>query len=98
MKVKSYPKNKRITLTGKARKELAEKVWNRDNYTCQCPYCTGESMIDSYPHHIIRRSRHGSDALENLITLCMSCHADVHAERVYIEVDGEGVIKFIKRD
>jgi len=95
MKVKQYPKNKPIRLTGRAKRELAEKVWKIDNYTCQCPFCTGEAQIDRFPHHIKYKSQGGADVMENLITLCVMCHDDVHRGRIKCYRDG-WKIKFKK--
>lgn len=48
---------------------------NRDNYTCQC--CkTKKGTLNA--HHIIYRSNGGADTLDNLITLCESCHKKLH--------------------
>jgi 5-methylcytosine-specific restriction endonuclease McrA len=44
-----------------------------DNYTCQRCGKTRDLTI----HHILPRSQGGSDALENLIVLCVKCHDDV---------------------
>lgn len=50
-------------------------VLNRDNYTCQkCKTTKGELHV----HHIIFRSKGGSDTPDNLITLCESCHEKLH--------------------
>lgn len=48
---------------------------NRDNYTCQ--YCNTKKGT-LHIHHIIYRSKSGSDKLENLITLCEECHRKLH--------------------
>ena len=55
------------------------KVLDRDRYTCQC--CKGkhkhkDSKLEV--HHIIFRSQGGSDEEDNLITLCSTCHYNVH--------------------
>lgn len=73
-----FPKNKPIRLKGKARQELFEKVWERDERTCQGKSCPGTYQLDSAPHHIIFRSHGGPDTMENLITLCLHCHAKEH--------------------
>ena len=52
-----------------------EAVLNRDNYTCQ--YCKTKKGT-MHVHHIIYRSNSGSDTMENLITLCESCHRKLH--------------------
>lgn len=59
-----------------------QEVYARDNWLCQdCgTKCLNTSDSKLYPkrkiqaHHIIGRRDGGSDDLENLVTLCMSCH------------------------
>lgn len=55
-------------------------VLHRDNYTCQ--KCK-KTKIPLQVHHIIFRSRGGSDRSENLITLCVKCHSDVHSKSTH---------------
>ena len=52
--------------------KLFKEVHERDNYTCQI--CGKERYGLDYPHHVLFKSRGGSDTNENLITLCMECH------------------------
>ena len=54
-------------------------VLNRDNYTCQ--YCkTKKGTL--HVHHIIYRSKGGSDEIENLTTLCEYCHKNLHSGKL----------------
>ena len=56
-------------------------VLNRDNYTCQC--CKGKHKDSKLEvHHIIYRSQGGSDEESNLITLCHTCHKDLHSGKI----------------
>lgn len=56
-------------------------VLNRDNYTCQC--CKGKHKDSKLEvHHIIYRSHCGSDEQDNLITLCHTCHKDLHSGKI----------------
>ena len=50
-------------------------ILHRDNYTCQC---CGKKNCKLETHHIIFRSRGGSDDENNMITLCKECHKKVH--------------------
>ena len=50
-------------------------VLTRDNYTCQCCKTKKGTL---HVHHKIYRSHGGSDDIENLITLCESCHKKLH--------------------
>lgn len=52
-----------------------EVVLHRDSYTCQC---CGKRHIRLEVHHIIFRSKGGTDDERNLITLCEKCHKAVH--------------------
>lgn len=64
------------------------KVLYRDSYKCQ--YCKNkrkDSKLDV--HHIIFRSRGGSDFEENLITLCHSCHVDLHDDKIHPNFKGK---------
>lgn len=75
-KPKKRKKNKRPNWN----KELWDKVYERDNFRCQMPNCMTPHQLD-YPHHIKYRSQGGEDIEENLITLCITCHALVHSSK-----------------
>lgn len=72
--VKSFPKSKRIKVTGAKYKALQERVLERDDYTCQV--CS--RYTEAPPHHVKYRSRGGSDTMDNLKTVCVFCHDDIH--------------------
>lgn len=66
-------------------KDLRKKVFQRDNYTCQC--CGAEGIIFASSlraHHKIPVHAGGSDSEENLVTVCESCHNAIHT----IELNG----------
>ena len=46
-------------------------VLARDNYTCQLCHKKNKKLV---VHHIIYRSKGGTDRIDNLITLCTDCH------------------------
>ncbi len=53
-------------------------VLHRDGYTCQ--HCRGKSKDSRlHCHHIVFRSKQGTDSPENLITLCETCHEALHS-------------------
>ena len=81
--IKSYPKTKQVTLTGKAKKDLQQAVLIRDSY--QCLIC-GEAT-DAPPHHIEYRSSGGSDEMDNLATVCSDCHYNVHHGEIGMVLD-----------
>ena len=70
-------------------------VLNRDNYTCQC--CKGKHKDNKLEvHHIVFRSRGGSDEEGNLITLCHTCHKALHNGKINPKVSGKikGTLKY----
>ena len=70
-------------------------VLNRDNYTCQC--CKGKHKDSKLEvHHIVFRSQGGSDEAENLITLCHTCHTDLHSGKINPKLKGKvkGTLKY----
>ena len=70
-------------------------VLNRDNYTCQ--YCKGKHKDSKLEvHHIVYRSQGGSDEESNLITLCHTCHKDLHSGKITPKFSGKkkGTLKY----
>ena len=67
-------KRPRLKLSLKEYNLLRKKVLDRDGWRCQV--CG--SSTDLHVHHLVRRSRLGDDAFDNLITLCATCHQDEH--------------------
>jgi len=51
-----------------------EELLKRDGWRCQ----HYGSMSELQVHHIQSRSQLAHDAEENLVTLCASCHTQVH--------------------
>ena len=62
--------------------EIREIVLARDGYRCRNPHCQHNNpTIDEatlHVHHIVPLSKGGTSTLENLITLCEYCHAEIH--------------------
>lgn len=54
--------------------QLRQQVLERDGWRCQRCGRLNELQV----HHINPRARLGDDAEQNLITLCVHCHQDVH--------------------
>lgn len=70
-------------------------VLNRDNYTCQC--CKGKHKDSKLEvHHIVFRSQGGTDEESNLITLCHTCHKDLHNGKITFQFTGKkkGTLKY----
>ena len=75
----------------KSWKELAEKCYKRDKYTCQI--CgLGRNKVQLVAHHKIPRDMVKKDNLYNLITLCRGCHRRL--EVGYAKTMREGKIPF----
>jgi 5-methylcytosine-specific restriction endonuclease McrA len=56
-------------------------ILSRDNYTCQ--YCKNKRKDTHLQvHHIQAQSNGGSNQPNNLITLCSTCHDDLHKKRI----------------
>ena len=88
MSHKTFLKKKPYRFKNRAEKrKVGEQVWERDNYSCQNPMCSGVSMIDSYPHHIVFKSQSGEDVIDNLITVCMECHDLIHKRKLFVNKD-----------
>lgn len=59
-------------------KKTRRSVYRRDGWRCAlCDATTGLQI-----HHIIPRSKGGTDLRGNLITLCWKCHAVAHGTRM----------------
>ena len=56
---------------------LRLQVLRRDRWRCQS--CGAMSNLEV--HHKRYRSHSGNDSEENLITLCVSCHEEMHSRR-----------------
>lgn len=70
-------------------------VLNRDSYTCQC--CKGKHKDNKLEvHHIVFRSQGGSDEESNLITLCHTCHSNLHSGKITLKLRGKvkGALKY----
>ena len=71
-----------LILAGKDWKAQKQAAWERDQGLCQ--HKIGPTRIcgsvAADPHHIVKRSKGGSDNLENLISLCRIHHEERHPE------------------
>lgn len=60
--------------------QLRDDVFERDDWRCRC--CGLDALDDGtvelHAHHVEPRSEGGSDALENLLSLCRHCHRKLH--------------------
>ena len=58
----------------------------RYKYTCQC---CGKKNCRVEAHHIVFRSKNGSNDLENYVTLCEDCHKAVHLGEIELKLKGK---------
>ena len=86
-KLRGYKdKRSRVAMDGSERlygadwKKRKQELWDRENGRCQGVLTfAGESVArctaqGDDPHHVIERSEHRDDRLENLALLCRDCH------------------------
>ncbi len=71
------PKPERLRLGPVSYETVRLEVLRRDGWRCQL--CG--AMANLEVHHQQFRSQAGHDSEENLITLCVSCHAEMHSQR-----------------
>lgn len=69
-------------LSWKAQRQLA---WERDNYECQ--HCHKKKQRKPDVHHIIPWRISQSHALNNLISLCQSCHLKEEAKNKEVSTE-----------
>jgi hypothetical protein len=67
----------------------------RDQSTCRFPGCNHRVFLEG--HHIHHWADGGATELGNLVSLCSSCHARVHAQGYRIELDDKQHPRFINR-
>jgi putative transposon-encoded protein len=67
-------------------------VLNRDYYHCKKCDGYGDNV-----HHIIPRSKGGSDEMNNLMTLCKKCHMKIHGMSTYKIISDTQVECVVKR-
>lgn len=68
------------------------QVLHRDNYKCQ--NCS-KTKCQLEVHHIIFKSKGGSNEPENLITLCSDCHWKVHHKNLKLKKIGKkSILKY----
>lgn len=65
---------------------VRQYVLKRDNYTCQCcgAHTTAKKVVKLHVHHLESR-KVGGNAPSNLITLCTTCHDNLHKGKVTLD-------------
>lgn len=79
-KIKSWGYQRGFNYGFSSRKEA---VLNRDSYTCQI---CGAKNTRLEVHHIVYRSKGGTNDEDNLITLCESCHKKIHTGEINVSL------------
>jgi hypothetical protein len=59
---------------------LRRQAYKRDDYQCRNCGSKGGNRgnTELHAHHVVPRSRGGNDTLSNLVTLCSTCHRQIH--------------------
>jgi hypothetical protein len=65
-----------------AAKSVYAQVDTRDGHRCR--HCRRYVGSMRHQHHIVYRSKSGTETTENLVTLCSQCHDLVHRKRLWI--------------
>lgn len=83
------------------KRAVYRRVDERDGYRCRCcgrPIARQGGLLNGGHHHEIRyRSLGGPISTANCVLLASACHADVHAGRLIISGDADGVLTFERR-
>jgi 5-methylcytosine-specific restriction endonuclease McrA len=72
------PELSRLRLDPVSYETLRQQILRRDGWRCQS--CGTMSNLEV--HHKEFRSHSGHDSEENLITLCVGCHRQMHSPRL----------------
>jgi len=67
---------------------VRRRVLARDGHRCQGSGCTNTRFLEV--HHVLPRSRGGTNRPDNLITLCSACHRHIHDKAPGIAGDACG--------
>ena len=84
---KILAKNPRLTLDATSYRDLQRQVLERDGWRCQV--CG--SMQNLQVHHLKFRSQSGGDEEQNLVTLCVECHAQISRHTLVFTVFSIGI-------
>lgn len=57
----------------------------RDDFKC---VTCGDESLELHVHHILPISKGGDDTLDNLSTLCLKCHREVHNHKIVTKSKG----------
>ena len=77
--------DRRLRLDSDLYEKLRQQVLRRDRWRCQS--CGALANLEV--HHLQFRSQQGDDSEQNLITLCVQCHARMHTRECCFLESGE---------
>lgn len=81
---------------GRARRTVTDRtrriVLDRDGYRCAVPGCDHDLWLEL--HHVVHRSRGGTNEPSNLVSLCSAHHAMLHEGNLVAETDRNGDVYF----
>ena len=63
------------------KKGYKAEVWERDQYLCRFCGSKGSKKNPLQVHHIIPKSKGGSNTLKNCMLVCQNCHALIHGRK-----------------
>ena len=81
------------------RREVYKAVDLRDGFKCRaCNRPANPGAVDmlrtGHRHHVVFRSLGGIDDTSTLALLCALCHSDVHAHRLLVSGNADGLLTF----
>ena len=68
-------------------------ILRRDGYRCQCPGCPNQLYL--HVHHLTYYCQNGTTTPDNLLTLCASCHRNLHNGHLHIHGNAPGNLTFL---
>src|SRR5688572_11401876 len=73
-------------------KRMRRHVMTRDNFICRVPGCRSMRFLDV--HHIVFKSRYGSNKASNLVTLCSGHHQQLHDGKLAVSGTAPHAVTF----
>ncbi len=72
-----------------ADRRVYQAVTDRDGGKCRV--CGWGGML-MHRHHLVYRSQGGETSRRNVALVCMKCHDAIHAGRIHLSGDADGVL------
>jgi 5-methylcytosine-specific restriction endonuclease McrA len=75
-------------------RQIRERVFARDGYTCQAPKSWGVCYGVLTPHHVVKASQGGDYSETNLVTLCAHHNGLIESDSVIAhDAQEQGLVK-----